>query len=198
MQSALGIGHTVSPIKYAFSFPLEGHSPAKVVIQTNAPELSVPVRPFVRLCPLRVVLNDTLNSSVFDEISVLHRNQRGLNLHEYEPQLTRKTIVRPAQNRHHSSNARGSHPRGCPTGVGLTRRQVSVPWGVKSITNSSRYKAQRDKKSQLQLPSASSFGRPPRCGYFANSTKRAQKPTAPSATSHTRAVRLPDPLHTCI
>ena len=60
--------------------------------------------------------------------------------------MARKTIVHPAQNRHYSSNARGRHPRGCPTGVGLTRRHVSGPWGVKSITNSSRYNAQRDKK----------------------------------------------------
>ena len=118
----------------------------------------------------------------FDEISAFYRNQRGLNLNMYEPQVARKTIVHPAQNRHYSSNARGSHPRGFPNGVGFTRRQASVPWGVKSITNSSRYNAQRDKN--LHPPSASSFGRPPRCGHFVNSTTRAQKFSAPSATGH--------------
>ena len=35
------------------------------------------------------------NISVFDEISVFYRNQRGLNLNEYELQLARKTD-RPA------------------------------------------------------------------------------------------------------
>ena len=71
-----------------------------------------------------------------------------------EPQLAHKTIFHPAQNCHYSSNARGRHTGGCPTGVGLTRRQVSVPWGVKSITNSSRYNAQRDKKVEAAAVSA--------------------------------------------
>ena len=93
------------------------------------------------------------------EISALCRNRRGLNLNKYEPQLARKTIVHPVQNRHFSSNARGSHPRGCPNGVGLTRRQVSVPWGVKSITNSSRYNAQRDKSLSCRRQQARSVGR---------------------------------------
>ena len=98
---------------------------------------------------LRVGPNDTYSTSVFDEISAVYRNLRRLNLHEHEPQLARKTLVHPAQNpaqnRHYSSNARGRYPRRCPTGVSLTRGHVSVPWGVKSITNSSRYNAQRDK-----------------------------------------------------
>ena len=81
----------------------------------------------------------------FDENSAFYRNLRGLNLHEYEPWLARKTIAHPAQNRHYNSDARGRHPRGCPIGVSLTRRQVSVPWGVKSITKSSRDNAQRNK-----------------------------------------------------
>ena len=82
--------------------------------------------------------------SVFDEISEFCRTQRGLNLIEYEPQLAHQRIVHLAQNRYCSSNARGSHPRGCPTGVGLTRRPVSVPCGVKSTTNWSRYNTQPD------------------------------------------------------
>ena len=94
---------------------------------------------------LRAVLNDTYNISVFGENSVFYRNQRRLNVNAYKPQLARKAIVCPPQNGHYSSNAGASHPRGCPTGVGLTRRQGSVPWGVKSITNSSRCIAQRDK-----------------------------------------------------
>ena len=93
---------------------------------------------------------------------------------------------------------------GCPAEVCLTRRQVSVPWGVKS-TNSSRYNAQRDKRlsycplqcqtrqaSQL-LPSASSFGRPPRCVHFVNSTKIARKLTAPSAISQDLVKTEPAP-----
>ena len=45
-----------------------------------------------------LTLNDTYwySTSVFGEISAFHRNLRGLNLNEYEPQLTRKTIVHPA------------------------------------------------------------------------------------------------------
>ena len=54
-----------------------------------------------------------------------------------------------------------------------------MPWGVKSVTSSSRYNAERDNL----LPSASSFGRPLWCGHYVNSMKRAQKLTAPPATT---------------
>ena len=108
------------------------------------------------------------------------------------PQLAREIIVHPAQNRPYSSCARGTHACGGPTAIGLTRRQVSVPWGVKSITNSSRNNAQRlpkATKSQL-LPSPSSVGRPPRCGHLVNSATRAQKAIAPSAFGHDLRVTL--------
>ena len=75
-----------------------------------------------------------------------YRNMRRLNLPENEPQLARKTIAYPAENRYYSSNAGGRHPRGCPTGVGLTRRHVSVPWRAQSVTDSSRHNVQRDKR----------------------------------------------------
>ena len=85
----------------------------------------------------------------------------GLNLNEHEPQLARETIaVRPAQNRDYISNDRGSHRRGCSTGVCLTRRQVSVSQEVKSITNSSRNNAQRDKSLSYGRQRACSVGRP--------------------------------------
>ena len=74
-----------------------------------------------------------------------------MNLVEYVPQLAREIIVHPAQNRHYRSCARGNHPCGEPTVIGLTRRQVSVPWGMNSITNSPRYNAQRDKVSAIAL-----------------------------------------------
>ena len=96
----------------------------------------------------RLGLYDTYTStssflqSSFDISPKLLRG--GLNLDEYEPHLNRKTIVRPAQNRPYSSNDRGRHPRGGLTGVGLARRWVSVPWGVKKI-NSLPYDAKRVK-----------------------------------------------------
>ena len=48
-----------------------------------------------------------------------------------------------------------------------------MPWGVMSITNSSRYNAQRDKSLSciIMLLSVSLLGRPPRCGHLVNSTK---------------------------
>ena len=107
---------------------------------------------------VRVGPNDTYSIADFDEISAFYQNLRKLNLHEYEPQLARKTIVHPAQSRHYSSNARGRYPRGCPTGVGLTRRHVSVPSGEKSITNSSRYNAQRNKSLSYCRQRARSVG----------------------------------------
>ena len=121
---------------------------------------------------VEVGLDDTYSTSVFDEIPAFYRNLRGLNLREYEPQLACKTIVHPAQSRNYSSNARGRHPRGCPSGVSLTRRQVSVPWGVKSITNSSRYNAQRDTNRSYCRQRARSVGR---LGAvtFVNSTTRS-------------------------
>ena len=96
------------------------------------------------------------------------------------PQLAHEVIVPPAQNRHCSSCARVTHPCGGPTIIGLPRRQVSVPWGVKSVTNSSHYNASAA-TSQLFSPSQSSVGRSPRCGHLANSAPRAQKAVAPSA-----------------
>ena len=135
---------------------------------------------------VRVGLDDTCSTLVFfEEISAFYRNLLRLNLQEYESQLARKTIAHPAQNRHYSSNVRERHPRGCPTGVALTRRQVSVPWGVKSVTNSSRYNTQRDKVSATAavselLRSAASVR------HFVNSTTRAQKLTTPSAINHDR------------
>ena len=126
----------------------------------------------VRKNCVRDALNGTYSISVFDEFSAFYRNQRGLHLNEYEPpQLTRETIVHPAQNRHYSSNTRGNHPRGCPNGVGLTRRQVSVPWGVTSICNSSRYNAQRDKGLSHCRQRARSVGR---LGAVALSTRRRE------------------------
>ena len=103
--------------------------------------------------------------------SAFYRNLRRLNLHEYGPHLSPKTIVHPAQNRHYSSNARRRHPRGCPTGVGLTRKQVSVARGVKSTTNSSRYNAQRDKSLSYCRQRARSGGR---LGAVTLSTRRRE------------------------
>ena len=65
------------------------------------------------------------------------------------PQLAREIIVHPVKNRHYSSYARGHRPCGGRTAVGLTRRQVSGPCGVKFITNSSCYSTQRDKDSAI-------------------------------------------------
>lgn len=64
-----------------------------------------------------------------DEISVIYRIQRGLNLNEHhQPNVARKKKVRPALLDYStSSNASGIHPFGCPTRVGLIRGQVSVP-----------------------------------------------------------------------
>ena len=81
----------------------------------------------------------------FLEISALHQIQRGSDPLEFVPQLAREISYTPAQNRHYSSSARGDHPCGGPTGIGRTLRQVLVRWGMKSVTNSSRYNAQRDK-----------------------------------------------------
>ena len=94
------------------------------------------------------------------EIAAICRNQRGLNLNEYEPRFARETLIHPAQNRHYSSTPRGSHPhpRVCPTGVGLTRRQVSVCYGMKSNTKSSRYIARRDKSLKYCPQRARSVG----------------------------------------
>ena len=50
---------------------------------------------YIMAC-LKVVLNDAYNISVFDQIWVFCRNQRGLNRNEYEPQVLRETIVHPA------------------------------------------------------------------------------------------------------
>ena len=104
----------------------------------------------------------------------------------------------------------------CANGFGLTRRHVSVPWGVKSITTTRHASTPNvTKVLATAVPGASSFGRPPRCCHLVNSTTRAQKLTAPSAISHDLpttlrmtllslvrsrvvaawAVRLPDPLH---
>ena len=120
---------------------------------------------------LRVGPNEETVVRFFAKISAFYRNMRGLNLHEYEPQLARKTIVRPAQNRHYSNDVRGGHPHGCPTGVGLTRRQVSVPWGVKSITNLSCYNTQRDKSFSYYRQRASSVGH---LGAVTLSTRRRE------------------------
>ena len=80
-------------------------------------------------------------------VSVFYQIQRGLNLKEYEPHSVGSQIVaNPAQTRHYSSNARESHPRGSPTGVGLTCTQVSVPWGVNYITSSLRNNNAQRKK----------------------------------------------------
>ena len=142
-----------------------------------------------RCLKIRVDLNDTYNIygiSLFPEILAFHQTQRGLNRVELVPQLALEIIVHPAQNRLYSSCASGTHGCGGPTVIALTRRQVSVPLGVKSITNSSRKDAQRfpkAKKSQL-MPSPSSVGRPPRCVHLANSATRSQKAIAPSAFGH--------------
>ena len=69
--------------------------------------------------------------------------------------MVESSRVRPAvgpQNsrpRQCSSSARVRHPRGCPTGVGYTRSHVSAPWGVKSITNSSRYKERPTRQTNV-------------------------------------------------
>ena len=100
------------------------------------------VQIYLLVLTIRTALQFLMKFWQFTEIG-----ERKLNLHEYEPQLARKTIVHPAQNRQYSSNGGGTHPRGRPTGVGLTRRHVAVPWGVNSITNSSRNNAQSDKSA---------------------------------------------------
>ena len=48
----------------------------------------------------------------------------------------------------------------------------------------------RQMSQLVTMPSASSFGLPRPCGHFVNSTKRAQKLTAPSATSHGLSMAL--------
>ena len=103
------------------------------------------------LLEIGVGLNDTYYISFFYKISVFYQIQRGVDLVEYVPQLAREIIVHSAQNHHYSSCARGNHPCGGSAAVGLTRRQVSVPLGVKSITNPSHYNAQRDKVSATAL-----------------------------------------------
>ena len=99
----------------------------------------------------RADLDDTYYISFSPEISAFYQLQLGLNIIEYAPQLAGEIIVRPAQNRRYSSCARRTHPCDGPTVIGMTRRHVSVPWGVKSITNSSLYYAQRDKVSAIAL-----------------------------------------------
>ena len=84
----------------------------------------------------------------FNEILVFYLpHSTRVEINGYEPPLPSKITAHPAQNRHYNSNAHGSHPRNCPTGVGLARRQVSVPWGVgvKFIPKSLRYNTKRDK-----------------------------------------------------
>ena len=98
-----------------------------------------------------LTIHTTQYTSDLYKKSALCQIQQGLNLNEYEPHLAGKKIVHPAQNCHFSSSARVSHTRGCSTGVGLTRRQVPVPWGVKFITNSPCYNAQRDKSLSYAL-----------------------------------------------
>ena len=50
--------------------------------------------------PLGSVLTKILFFRFFAKIPAFHRNLRGFNINEYEPQLARKLIVHPAQNRH--------------------------------------------------------------------------------------------------
>ena len=128
-------------------------------------------------------LNYTDNMSVFDKFSVFYRNPRGLNLNLYKPSVVSQNNSPLGTEHHYIDNARASLMRGCPTGVGLTHRQVSVFSGVKFITNSSRYNAQCDENLSCCPQSAHSVGR---LGAvtFVNSTKRAQQFTAPSAISH--------------
>ena len=83
------------------------HSAGIKIEQKNSlPNFSYPIcanddrgtkLPHLNRClrPIRVVLNVSYNISIFDEISFFCRNQRGLNLNEYEPQLAPKTIVHP-------------------------------------------------------------------------------------------------------
>ena len=130
--------------------------------------------------------------------------------------MTRKTIVHPAQNHRYSSNARGRHPRGCSTGVGHTRRHPLVPRGVKFITNSSRYNAQRDKRlgycrfrarrSAASVRSLCQFdhesleahcafcGQPLPVNDLGNDHAQSR---ALASGGTARAVRLPDPLDRC-
>ena len=89
---------------------------------------------------------DTYCTSFFPKFStiLLLKIQRGLNLVEYVPGLARKVIARPAHNRHYIiSCARGNYI------IGLTRRQMSVPSQMKSVTNSSRNNAQRGNVSAI-------------------------------------------------
>ena len=90
------------------------------------------------------------------------------------------TTVHPAQNHNYTATTLESHPHACPTGVNLPRRQVSVPWIIKPVTNLSRYNAQREKTLSLCRHRACSIGRP----GAGNWSTRAQKATAPSAFSH--------------
>ena len=169
---------------------------------------------------LRVGPNDTYNTGLQIVIKFRHlfdRYLRSLNLHEYERRLGRKIIVHPAQNTPCSSNALGKHRRGCPTGVSLTRRHVSVPWEVKSVTNSSRYNAQRDKRlSHYCRRRARSVVR---LGAVALSTRRRElgsslrllrsvmtchhlgndpaQSRALASGGTARAVPLPDSIHPC-
>ena len=113
---------------------------------------------------------------------MFHQIQRGFNLVEYVLQLAREMIVHPVQNRHYTSCARETHPCGGPTVIGLTRRQVPVPWGAKSITNSLRYNAQHDKVSAIALTglsrSATSVRSPCELG------RESPEAIAPSALGH--------------
>ena len=109
--------------------------------------------------------------------------------------MAREIIVHPAQNRHCSSCARETHPCGGSTVIGLTRRQVSVPCGVKSI-NHRHATTPNATKSQLFL-SPSSVGRPPRCRHLVNSAMRDQKAIAPSAFGHIANYLRNDPCQPC-
>ena len=127
-------------------------------------------RPSFYFLPARSV--DTYSTSVLMKFSAFHRNLRMVNLHSSTSlSWLAKTTANLAQNRHYSSNARGRHPRGCPAGVGLTPRQVLVPWQVKSIINSSRYNAQRDKSISYCRQRARSVGR---FGAVTLSTRRRE------------------------
>ena len=112
-----------------------------------------------------------------------HRNQRGLNLDEYEPQVARPTHRPPGteaplqQQRSRKSPAWLSHWSRPDSYAGAGALGSEIHHQLVELQCPTR------RKSQLLL-SPSSFGRTPRRGRFVNSTERAQKLIAPSAISH--------------
>ena len=118
----------------------------------------------------RVGPNDTYSTSFFYEISAFYRSAKVESSRvrtSVGSQNNRPPSTEPSLKQQRSRKT----PTRLSTGVSLTRRHVSVPWGVKSITNSSRYNAQRDKSLSCCRQRARSVGR---LGAVTLSTRRRE------------------------